>query len=343
MDDLSKALSGIGPALAFCKSKSALVPEPISIVVATSGSNGPPKEVALTSNALLYSARASNKFLNAKFGDTWSLLLPLNHIAGINVLLRSLELGTATIDLRNSATYPKVDFTAIVPTQLFRALHGDTELLSHLQSCQAVLVGGAALTDDLGALATSAKINLVTTYGMTETCGGCVYNGTKFDGVDVEIREGQIAIKGAMLASNYLNDEPAWRKNFVDGWFITQDIGSIESGKLIVKNRADDTILTGGEKVSLFAVSEILQNKFPGHTFAAFGMADPEWGTALFLAIGGDAGPSDDEIALQLSNSLGVEAKPKGILRLAQLPLTTIGKLDRAALIEFASNQKGAL
>ena len=339
MGDLANALSGNGPALAFCQSQSTVVADPISIVVATSGSGGAPKEVALTAKALIASARASNNFLGAHFGDTWSLLLPLNHIAGINVLLRSLELGTTAIDLRNLNSYPKVDFTAIVPTQLFRALNGDPEMLLHLKSCKAVLVGGAALTFELRSQGSDAGINLVSTYGMTETCGGCVYDGQPLEGVEVEIRNNRIAIKGSVLANTYLNDPKSWNENFIDGWFLTQDIGSLNSGELLVENRLGDVIITGGEKLSLLAVAELLTNTYPSQAFAAFGVNDPEWGTALYIAVEGEFAVSDLELSRNLANTLGDFAKPKKILRLAQLPLTAIGKIDRSALIEFASNE----
>ncbi len=342
MDDLAKALSGSGPALAFCQTQSQLVPDPISIVVATSGSTGRPKEVALTARALISSARASNNFLGAQFGDTWSLLLPLTHIAGINVLLRSLELGTTAIDLRNLRSYPKADFTSIVPTQLFRALNDDAEMLLHLQSCKAVLVGGAALSAELRSMAMVAEINLVSTYGMTETCGGCVYEGRPLEGVEVEIRNNRIAIKGSVIANTYLNGQKEWEDNFVDGWFLTQDVGSLNSGELLVENRLDDAIITGGEKLSLLAVSQVLNSNFPSHAFTAFGVNDAEWGTAFYLAVVGDPGLSDAEICLPLANSLGYFAKPKRILRLSELPLTALGKIDRAALIEFAIAEKGA-
>ena len=126
------------------------------------------KEVFLTSTALISSARASNKFIGAKSGQTWSLLLPLTHVAAVNVIVRSMELGTTPIDLRNfEGEFPKADYTAIVPTQLFRALNGDQQLLSHLQSAKAVLVGGAALSQTLRKQAELAGVKIVTTYGRT--------------------------------------------------------------------------------------------------------------------------------------------------------------------------------
>ena len=109
------------------------------ISISTSGSTGTPKEIFLPTSAMIYSARNANQYLGAKPGDRWSLLLSPEHTAGLNVLVRSIELGTIPVTENESA-----DFTAIVPTQLFRALNGDEKLLKHLQGCKAVLVGGAA-------------------------------------------------------------------------------------------------------------------------------------------------------------------------------------------------------
>ena len=127
----------------------------------------------------------------------------------------------------------KADYTAIVPTQLHRALNGDTQLLEHLQGCKAVLVGGGALDPELHREAQAKKINIVTTYGMTETSGGVVYNGAPLDGVHIEIRDGVIAIKAPQVALGYLNGEFPVE----DGWFITKDRGEFRDGKLAILGR----------------------------------------------------------------------------------------------------------
>lgn len=340
MVDLSAALVGTGPALCFAPMSQSHVPIPVAIVVATSGSTGGSKEVGITANALLASAKASNEFLGAKFGQVWSLLLPLTHVAGINVLVRSLELGTTPIDLRNAAEYPKADFTAIVPTQLFRALNGDVQLLNHLKSCRAVLVGGAALSDSIRQSAADAGISIVTTYGMTETCGGCVYNGTPISGVEVDVSRGTIKIKGPMIAHSYLNDEQAWRDSYVDGWFLTNDLGSIVDGKLVVEGRVDDVIISGGENISISAIEGALHQAFTENEFAAFSIPDAEWGSALHIAIAGDHLISTHEISSYLEKTLGVVAKPKGFLILSALPMIGVGKVDQKALAQAVLERK---
>ena len=331
------ALNSDGPALVFGQSSLSAVARPISLVIATTGSSGAPKEVGLSTSALISSARASNKALGAQPGNTWSLLLPLSHIAGINVLIRAIELGTEPIDLRShKGKFSRADFTAIVPTQLFKALNGDDQLLKHLKDAKAVLVGGAALAADLHLQAKNAGINIVVTYGMTETTGGCVYDGVPLDGVEISITsEKRIAIKGTVLAHTYLGAQELWDEKFKDGWFISSDFGRIENGKLIVEGRSDDVIITGGENISLSAIENSLHDHFPQVSFAAFSVNDEQWGESLHVAIAGEKSISDVEISQYLSEHFGDFSKPKGYLHLAKLPLIGIGKVDRKKLIEL--------
>ena len=327
--EITAALVGDGPTLGFGEISSEYAPSYAALAIGTSGTTGAPKEVLLTSTALTSSARASNKFVGAKSGDTWSLLLPLTHIAAVNVIIRSIELGTMPIDLRDfDGKYPKADYTAIVPTQLFRALNGDQRLLSHLKSAKAVLVGGASLSPALRNQSELSGIQVVTTYGMSETCGGCVYDGTALEGVQVEIRNGKICIKGPVLASSI---------SLNDGWFETNDLGEYNKDLLVVIGRSDDVIISGGENLSLNAVENSLSLAFPDTQFAAFSIEDPQWGQTLQLAVVGTV--SDDQIVTHLEKDLGVFAKPKGIYRMTSLPLLGIGKIDRNSLAKGVANE----
>ena len=125
------------------------VEENIALVVSTSGSTGAAKSVLISSAALIASTNACHKYLGAVPGDSWSLLLPTTHIAGLNVLIRATALGTRVIDNRNTTNYVDADFISIVPTQLQKALSGDERLLGHLTAAEAVLVGASALSDKL--------------------------------------------------------------------------------------------------------------------------------------------------------------------------------------------------
>jgi O-succinylbenzoic acid--CoA ligase len=327
--EITAALVGDGPTLGFGEISSEYAPSYAAVAIGTSGTTGTAKEVLLTSTALISSARASNKFIGAQSGQTWSLLLPLTHIAAVNVIVRSMELGTTPIDLRNFAgEYPNADYTAIVPTQLFRALNGDQRLLDHLKSAKAVLVGGAALPQSLRNQAKLAGITVITTYGMTETCGGCVYDGMTLDGVEVEIRNGTIFIKGPVLASSISLNE---------SWYETSDLGEYENDRLVVTGRSDDVIISGGENLSLNAVENSLSVAFPNVQFAAFAVDDPQWGQSLHLAVVGTI--SDHEILAQLEKELGVFAKPKGVHRMTSLPLLGIGKIDRKSLAKGIAHE----
>jgi len=327
--EITAALVGDGPTLGFGEISSEYAPSYAAVAIGTSGTTGAAKEVLLTSTALISSAKASNKFIGANSGDTWSLLLPLTHIAAVNVIIRSKELGTTPIDLRDfDGEYPKANYTAIVPTQLFRALNGDQRLLSHLKSTKAVLVGGAALSQTLRNQAELAGIKVVTTYGMTETCGGCVYDGVALEGIEIEIRNGKICIKGPVLASSI---------PLIDGWFETSDLGEFNNDQLVVIGRSDDVIISGGENLSLNAVENSLSLAFPDTQFAAFAVEDSQWGQSLQVAVVGTI--SDDRITAHLEKDLGGFAKPKGIHRMTSLPLLGIGKIDRKTLAKGIANE----
>jgi len=329
MSALDKALTADGPALGCGPVHSTSVRSDISLLVATSGSTGTPKEIAITSSALLASATTSNKFLNASIGQTWSLLLPLTHIAGINVLIRALKLESTPFDLRNHVgTYPHADYTAIVPTQLFNALNQNSDLLKHLQGATAVLVGGATLSPELRAQGIAAGINIVSTYGMSETCGGCIYDGVALDGVAFELTDnGRIKISGPVLAD-------VEREN---GWFITNDLGKIVDGKLQVLGRSDDVIISGGENISLSAIESLINAKFPELLVAAFSTPDDKWGQALHVAIASRDEKIKSEVSEVLTQSLGFHAKPKSVLLLDKLPEIGVGKVDRISLAKLVS------
>ena len=156
------------------------------------------------------------------------------------MLFRSTEVVSVK-DLAN--------FTAIVPTQLFSALNGDDELLTHLKNCQKVLVGGAKLSEPLLKQAQEVGIKVVTSYGATETCGGCVFDGTPLDGVEIQINSGLIEVRIAGLNTG--------------NWIALKDLGEIKNGKLIVLGRADDVFISGGENLSLNLIEDFLQKTFP--------------------------------------------------------------------------------
>jgi O-succinylbenzoic acid--CoA ligase len=189
-------------------------------------------------------------------------------------------------------------------------------------------VGGAALSNAIRNQATAAGINVVTTYGMSETSGGCVYNGEILGGTEVEVRGGSIFIRGSILALNL---------DLSDGWFETKDLGEFVDEKLVVIGRSDDVIISGGENLSLNNVESILNEIFPDIQCAAFSVDDPQWGQTLHIAAVGEA--DTDRISSVLEEKIGAFAKPKGIHFVKSLPLLGIGKVDRKRLAQELSNE----
>jgi len=297
--------------------------EPTLVIISTSGSSGITKRVQLSTKAIATSAQLSNSAVGAVPGDIWSLLLPIDHIAGLNVLARAIQLGSEVVDEKERA-----DFTAIVPTQLHRALNGDNNLLKHLQNCKTVLVGGAAISLTILESARSQGINVITTYGMTETSGGCVYNNIPLPGISLALSEsGLIKIKGEVLAQGYENQEALWADKFVDGWFLTSDLGEMSGDKVFVLGRADDVIISGGINISLIAIENELAVNYPEINFLATSIPDPEWGAKLCLVA--DQKIDQNKISEILDNKLGREFVPKDFLYVDQVPQLGIGKPDR--------------
>src|ERR1700689_531043 len=238
-----------------------------AVIIGTSGSTGTSKGVQLSAAALLHSARASLARIGARPGERWLCCLPAPHIAGLQVLVRSLVSGTEPV-LAGRADPAVVAACGCAHVSLVRAQRG--RLIAE--------DGGAAAPAGLLGAARAAGVPVVTTYGMTETCGGCVYDGLPLDGVRVAGRDddaGRIWIAGPVLFSGYRPAGPGLR----DGWFRTGDLGRVdEAGRLTVRGRADDVINTGGHKVVPGEVAAALQS-LPGvRDVAGIGQNDPEWG-----------------------------------------------------------------
>jgi O-succinylbenzoic acid--CoA ligase len=331
-EKIADAITGDGPALATTQSQFKFVEPEIAFVVETSGSTGEPKLVAISTAALIASTNAAHKYLGATPGDTWSLLLPTTHIAGLNVLARATALGSKVIDNRGVRDYVDADFISIVPTQLHRAVTNDAKLLEHLTAAESVLVGGGGISDALRKSATDKHVKVVTTYGMTEMCGGCVYNQKPLEGVEVKIdANGLVKLRGPMMAHTYLNDSSNWNALTTDGWFQTTDLGELTDGKLKILGRADDVIKSGGEKISLVDIEERFQKYFPNTEVIAFGIADAEWGEKLCIGI-------TSKISLsEVQSKLTGIYSPKEIFILEKIPRTSLGKLDRKAAIKIVT------
>jgi o-succinylbenzoate---CoA ligase len=306
------------------------VAEGTAVVVATSGSTGVPKGVELSADALRHSARASLARIGALPGERWLCCLPGTYIAGIQVLVRSLLSGTDPViaDRADAQTVAASGcaHVSLVPTQLQRLLDVDISALAGFSS---VLVGGAAAPAGLLAAARAAGVPVVTTYGMTETCGGCVYDGVPLDGVQVRIGDDEsIWIGGPVLFSGYLSGPRAPG----DGWLRTSDLGRLDSaGRLVVCGRADDVINTGGHKVVPGEVAAVLLT-YPGVRDAAvLGEPDPEWGERV-IAVVVPADPADpptqELLRLHVQERLPRYAAPSRVAVVEAVPMLSSGKHD---------------
>lgn len=316
------------------------LPDGTAVVIATSGSTGEPKGVQLSAEALRASARASLDRIGAQPGARWLCPLPTSHIAGLGVLVRSVVSGTTPVVVdrldpaqRDLAAFG-CDYTSLVPAQLRRML----DVGAGVSAFGAILLGGAAIPSGLLAGARAAGAKVITTYGMSETCGGCVYNHLPLDGVGVRTApDGRIEITGPTLFSGYRN-RPDLTELAIgeDGWFTTSDLGNIgPDGRLMVGGRADDMINTGGHKVSPNDVAAILETCATVREAAVFGEPDSQWGqrvTAVVVPASFSNPPRLEELRAAVQKRLPAYAAPRALFIVRAMPLLPSGKPDLAAL-----------
>ncbi|WP_454851430.1 AMP-binding protein [Promicromonospora soli] len=381
------ALGG-GPEYAPQPRLSDAAPPPgTALVLRTSGSTGNPREVALSAAALRASADATHERLGGP--GRWLLVLPPTHVAGVQVINRSVVAGTevrvGAPDRFTPAGFAALAgeflapgeraYVSLVPTQLHRLVtaadDGDAAGLDALARFDAVLVGGAATSAPLLARARAAGVRAVTTYGMSETSGGCVYDGVPLAGVRVrsagagtgagagsdDAPTGIIELSGPVLAEGYVGDPAATAAAFrtdPDGtrWFRTSDLGRLDGGRLTVLGRADDVILTGGVNVAPAAVEDTIAGHLahlgtPGEA-CVVGVPDAEWGQAVVAVVTGrtpaapaaQGGPHLADGGAELlaglrtavGQRLGAPAAPRRVYVTTALPTRGPGKVDRRAV-----------
>jgi O-succinylbenzoic acid--CoA ligase len=319
------------------------IDDDVAVVVSTSGTTGVPKGAMLTASALTASAEATHRRLGGT--GRWLLALPAYHVAGLQVLVRSVvadttpvvvdarvdgdELASAVASLGSGRRY-----ASLVAAQLDKALR-DPVTTDALASLDAVLIGGGPMPAGVAERASAAKISVVRTYGMSETAGGCVYDGVALDGVLVRIDGGRVVLGGATLAKGYRNTvEP---DPFAEpGWFRTDDIGAVDdSGVLRVLGRVDDAISTGGLTVLPQLVEAALATHPAVADSAVFGVADERLGQRVVAAIvvaPGHSAPTLTELRAHVASTLSPAAAPRQIHLIDELPRRGIGKVDRREL-----------
>ncbi|WP_255505703.1 AMP-binding protein [Mycetocola sp. JXN-3] len=353
-------LAGIGPALLpvagpeLPAETHPTVPAGVDVVIETSGSSGIPKRIAHSRHALLHSARATERMLGGP--GTWLSALPGNYIAGLQVLVRSHLAGTTPAYLPPGPFDPAVfeaharlmfartpgrRYVSLVPAQVQRVLE-HSEVLAEFD---AVLVGGQAIPEPLRERARIAGVNLVRTYGASETGGGCVYDGVPLPGVTATIIAGEIRLSGPLLALGYLAADGTWDGIRTDAAFAeatedteralrTGDTGEIVDGVLAVHGRIDNVLISGGINVSLDRIDRVARDAGLEDAVAV-AAPDERWGQVpvVFTAVP-DADPEArlDRIRAACAEQIGREARPRAIILLPEMPLLASGKPDRRAL-----------
>lgn len=326
----------------------------VALIVPTSGSTGTPKLVELSRDALRSSAAATHQRLGGE--GTWLLALPASHIAGLMVLVRSAVANTVpqAVDLSAGfhpdafatgadalfAADPRRAYTALVPRQLSTILQAGGSALSALTQFDAVLLGGSAVRPELLAEASDAGVSAVATYGMTETSGGCVYDGRPLENVEVAATaEGVIQIAGPVLASGYRLRPDLTEAAFVDGWFRTADLGVVDSsGTVMITGRSDDVAVSGGVNVPLAAVDVAVESHPDVREAVAVAVPDAEWGeriVAVVVAADPQCPPDRESVRAHVKSRAPAAHAPQEVVVTDTIPSTPGGKADRQAAAEL--------
>ena len=325
----------------------------VAVVVPTSGSTGVPKGTMLTAAAMRAAAAATHARLGGP--GQWLVAMPVGHIGGLQVLVRALEARTRPVVLdlyggfdahafMQAARSMRDDvprYTSLVPTQVRRLLDAGADLTSF----DGILVGAAAFPAELRRRCDERGWPVVETYGMSEACGGVVYDGYPLDGVTLDIVDGRIVIGGPVVFSGYRLQPELTAQALVGGRHVTHDLGRLDpDGRLHVLGRADDVIITGGVNVAAAAVERVLAEHPAVAACAVVGVPDDEWGqrvVAVVQPLRWDALPSLEELRDFARTRLDAPALPRQLLPIGQLPLTPSGKPDKPAVRTLVAERIG--
>ncbi|MFF1571501.1 AMP-binding protein [Leifsonia sp. NPDC058292] len=370
---LRAALAGGGPAVVprDPAAKRGRWPEPgatvaqnVALVIETSGSTGSPKRVALSTDALLASAAASAGAMGGQ--GQWILALPAHYVAGAQVLVRSIAAETEPLIYGGGHFDPvafaglaaeltsDLRYVSLVPVQLARLLtaveNGAREVADALRRFDGILVGGQALNGRVRERAAAVGARILGTYGSSETAGGCVYDGTPIGATVVREVDGGLEIAGPTLAEGYLGHPARTQGTFheADGqrWYRTGDVGRVDAeGRVVVLGRADNVIISGGEKVLLDAVERAVR-LLDGYEHAVVvAEDDAEWGQVPVVVTEdvAAAGVERAELAAVrefVAERVGRAAAPSRIVVLPHLPMLSSGKPDRVRVARAVTDSR---
>lgn len=307
-------------------------------VVATSGTGGEPKLAELPRAALGSAVAGSLDALGIEPGELWVSCLTPAHVGGLLVLLRGVLAGAPLVVLEAFDASPLLSqaprgaHVALVPTMLARLVAQGRDL-SHFG---VLLVGGSKLERGLGDAAAGLGARVVSTYGLTESCGGIAYDGLPFPGTEVRTENGEIQVKGPTLMDGYRNDPAGTAETFTtDGWLRTGDLGVLEEGRLRILGRSDDAIRTGAETVWPDEVEAALRTHPKVSDIAVAGRPDPEWGqevVAWVVPRTPAEPPSLQELRDHASETLARHKAPRALVVVETIPRTASGKVRRREL-----------
>ena len=298
-----------------------------ALVIASSGSTGSAKGIIHTHSSLLAAAQASASRLQLTSDDHWLVCIPVSHVGGFSVIARALHTGAAL------TLHPTFDAVAVQEASQNGATHTSlvATALSRIDPSlfEAILLGGSSAPANLPS-------NVITTYGMTETGGGVVYNGQPLDNVEIKIVDDEIFLRCPMLMRSYRDDQTISRE---DGWYATGDLGEIDdNGKLSVYGRKTDLIITGGENVWPSVVEDSLNSHPIVNQVAVRGMPDAVWGQRVVAYVVLNDSNQTSEVKLlsdireHVKQTLPAFCAPQQIVVLSEIPRTSLGKVDIQAL-----------
>jgi O-succinylbenzoic acid--CoA ligase len=303
----------------------------VATLMHTSGTTAAPRPVPLTYGNWLASALGSAVALGLDPGERWLCPMPLTHVGGLSIPVRSAIYGTTAVihdrfdpDAVLVALSERVTLISLVPTMLSRLLDAG---LSDPPSLRWALLGGGPIPAPVLQRAAAAGVPVVPTYGMTEACSQIVTGGWPLPGVSVRIGSGgEVLVQGANISSACLED---------DGWLHTGDLGSIdERGRLRLSGRLAETIVTGGENVAPVEVEAVLLEHPAVADAAVHGRPDEEWGEAVVATVVPRNGVTlePDELRSFCAARLAPFKVPKAVQLVERLPRSETGKLLRREL-----------